>query len=286
MISYDNGRYVDTESIAFSAFDDAAGSIRGYRVFTVGRTVNGVVFRLDAHVRRMFDSASRIAMDVDFTPEFLIETVNDLVARNRAVSPNAEMLAEIIFTGGPVRPGGIAPSGSARLIVMILPLTVSDPTWYSKGIALASFEHQRPFPSVKLTFYVGGVIAQQTVCKTHNALMPLFITESKPHYVLEAATANFFAVRNGQLFTPDLNGKVLPGITRDTVIECARNGGLQVNEQPLPFEVTAWDEAFITSSTRGVVPVTRINDIAVGNGTVGEVTRATGELYNRRLIGQ
>jgi branched-chain amino acid aminotransferase len=275
MISYVNGRFVPTEEVAFPLVGDAVGTIRGFRIFTACKTVNGVVFRLDDHIKRLWDSAAQLGMELPHSQEALRLLVAETLDKNK--SEPGERLIEIFYSGGPAAANGTSPTGPALVYVVVFSLKLPSSDWYDRGIVLATFPHQRLFPEIKLTFYVGAVLAHQTVVKDHNADMPLFVTEGKNPEVLEGSTFNFFVVKNGELVTPRADGRILKGITRLSVIESALRMGLVVKEESVPMDY-AWDEAFIVSSTRNIVPVVRVDDKVIGSGLPGVVTQ--------RLMGQ
>jgi branched-chain amino acid aminotransferase len=270
MISYANGQYVASDVLAFPAIGDAVGSIRGFRIFTACKTVQGVLFCRAEHIDRLWDSAKMLGMELPHSQDELNRIIDEVLAKN-AEFPG-ERLLEIFYSGGPASANGTSPIGPAQLYILTLPLKSPAPEWYSQGISLATFPFQRPFPLIKLTHYVGAIVAHQTVVKQHNAEMPLFVTEGASPEVLEGSTFNFFTVQNGEIVTPATDGRILTGITRAQVIKCARSIGLTVREQSVPLS-GAWDEAFLTSSTRNVVPVVRIDSVPVGDGRVGPVTR-------------
>jgi D-alanine transaminase len=100
-------------------------------------------------------------------------------------------------------------------------------------------------------------------------------------FVREGASSNFFAVRNGHLVTHPLDEHILPGVVRDRVIDLALGAKIRVDERPLrEAELFALDEAFITSTTQGVMPVAEIDDRVIGNSRRGEVTTTLQELFD------
>lgn len=276
MISYIDGNFVPTNEVAFPFVQDAVGTVRGFRIFTACKTIGGRVFRLDDHIQRLWESAGSLGMVLPHDQDVLRGIIADTLEKN-ADQPG-ERLLEIFYSGGPASSNGTSPVGPAVLYVVVLPLKLPSPAWYSNGIALATYPHQRPFPEIKLTFYVGAIVAHNTVVKQYNAEMPLFVTEGACPEVLEGSTFNFFVVRDGQLFTPPLDGRILKGITRKTVIELANRLGIGVKEMSVPVDYR-WDEAFLVSSTRNIVPVTRVDDHQIGEGVPGPVTRRLMDMF-------
>jgi len=138
---------------------------------------------------------------------------------------------------------------------------------------LASFPYQRQWPEVKFLNYVGAVIAHQTVVKKYKADEALFVSPDEKNIVLEGTTFSFFAIKKGVLLTHGLDGKILPGITRKVVLELARQESMEVKEADFFLnELAGMDEAFITSSTRNIVPVIRVDNMIIGDGKPGELT--------------
>jgi branched-chain amino acid aminotransferase len=281
MLSYAQGRFVDSDELNFPVLADTAGNIRGFRIFTACRTLNGKIFHLDDHITRLFNSAASICMDIKESKDDITRIVMDLVLRNMN---QGDLLIEIMYTGGPVDASGVLPEGPAQLYILTLPLKVPSSEVYANGIHLATFKHQRQFPAVKLMSYVAGVIARKTVVKQFNAHHPLFLSEEKDPRILEGDTFNIFCVRNEVVYTPSLEG-VLAGITRKLVIDLGIAKGLEVKERSIyASELSTFDECFITSSTRGVLSVVKIDDIIVGSGVPGMMTLTLKEAFDEYLL--
>jgi branched-chain amino acid aminotransferase len=105
-------------------------------------------------------------------------------------------------------------------------------------------------------------------------------------FVTEGATSNVFAVRRGRLVTPPLAAGILPGVTRGVVLALAREAGVLADESPLAAaELEGAEEVFITSTTREIVPVTRLGERPVGKGAPGPVTRALHRAFRVRAGG-
>ena len=272
MISYANGIHIPTEQLALPFVDDPIGTLRGYRIFTACRTVRGKVFRLDDHVNRLFDSAETMYMNMPHTREEIFNIIQETVEKNKGHA-EGDLLVEILLSGGSAGENGFSPKGNTHLYVIALPLKMWPARFYRHGIALASYPYERQFASVKLLNYVGGVIAHQTVVKKHNAQDALFVSVDKPHYVLEGTTFNFSVVKDGVIYTHPFDGRILAGITLKVTLMLARRMGTSVKEERMAYEsLKEADESFITSSTRNVLPVTRVDDMVIGTGVPGTIT--------------
>ena len=138
---------------------------------------------------------------------------------------------------------------------------------FAQGIKLITTSLQRTAPEAKTTSYVSAIRALKEA-KRHHAADALFVNEQG--HVLEATRSNFFIFRGDTLVTP--RAGILIGITRNVVLDLAR-GRFPIEERPILLdELPQADEAFITSSSREIVPVVQIDDLVIGNGKPGQRT--------------
>lgn len=280
LLSYANGKYIPTSKLTLPVAADTIGTFRGYRIFTACRTLGDQVFRLDDHVSRLLNSARQIKMELPFSRKQLKTVIEQVAVRNRRQNKTGDFLLEIMFSGGQAAVNGVAPAGKAVLYIVVFPVKMPPDRWYSQGIKLASYPYQRQWPEVKLLNYVGGVIAHQTVVKQFKADEALFVTPDRRQVILEGTTFNFFVVKWGKIITHPLNGKILPGITRKVALQLAQKLRIPVQESLFLYRgLDSVDEAFVTSSTRNVVPVAKVDGIQIGNGQPGEITLRLGEAF-------
>ena len=284
MFSYANGKFISTDELALPVKEDLIGTFRGFRIFTACRTLpNGKIFRLEDHINRLFSSAKVIHMKLPHNKNELKEIIREVITKNNKES--RELLLEIMYSGGKAASNGIAPAGETVLYILVLPLNLPSKEWYQQGIKLASFPYQRQWPEVKFLNYVGAVIAHQTVVKEYEADEVLFLSPDEKNIVLEGATFNFFIVKKGVVLTHALDGKILPGITRKVVLELAYKEGVEVREIDFSLnELAEMNEAFITSSTRNIVSVVRVDNIIIGNGKPGELTLKLAKIFKEYQI--
>ena len=309
MFSYANGKFVLTEELALPIKEDITGTIRGFRIFTACRTLpNGRVFRLEDHIDRLFNFANAIYMELPHDKNELKEVIQETIVKNKeegeedkssssaerseagderssatpfaAAREGKELLLEIIYSGGSANLSGVAPTGKAILYIMVLPLKMPPARWYEKGIKLATYPYQRQWPEIKFLNYVGAVIAHQTVVKKYEADDALFISPHEKKIILEGTTFNFFIIKNGVITTHPADGKILPGITRKVALELACQQGIKTKEDYFSLDdLLEVEEAFITSSTRNIVPVVRVDDIVIGSGQPGEITNKLARFF-------
>jgi branched-chain amino acid aminotransferase len=263
---YINGRWLHPHEAAISINDVAV--LRGYSAFESLRTYNRRPFHLDEHLNRLYRSAELIELEIPWSREHITAIVQEIIARN--VYKHATI--RLLVTGGETE-DSILPVGKPTLVVLISPLGERDMERFAQGIKLIATSLQRTAPEAKTTSYVSAIRALKEA-KRHQATDALFVNEQG--HVLEATRSNFYIFHGDTLVTPFAG--ILIGITRNVVLALAR-GRFPIEERPILLdELPQADEAFITSSSREIVPVVQIDDLVIGNGKPG---RRTYELEQR-----
>lgn len=271
------------ESATVSVFD--RGFLYGDSVYEVLRTANGKPVDFTEHLARLGRSATAIALEGPPTAE-LIEAVSGALA----LAENDESYIRIMVTRGAGEIGLSTELARGRkLIVIVRPLVLPTADQYETGVVLRIVGVQRTSkramdPGVKSGNYLNNILALHEARRAgaDEALM----CDNRGR-VAEGASSNVFIVSGGGLSTPSLNVGLLPGITRQRIIDLAKADGIGVSECELaPQQVRAADEVFITSSIRGVLPVSRVDERPVRAGAPGPVTKRVMELYALHLIAQ
>ena len=246
------------------------GILRGYAVFDFLRTYNGKAFLLKEHFERFKRSAKMLKLKI---PISLIQ-LNNLIKKLLAENKLKKCFIRIVLTGGKSSDGitcekptfFILPENHAKIPKYI----------YSKGGKLITYDHQRKMPKAKTTDYATAAMLQN-FRKKRKAIEVLYI---KNGLILEATMSNFFIFKKNTLITPKNN--ILMGITRNFVIKLAKKAKFSVEERNLPLrEIKSANEAFITATTKEIVPIIRINDQKIGNGKIGKNTRILMELFKK-----
>ena len=272
--------------MALPFLDDVSGTIRGYRVFTACRTVRGKIFRLEDHLTRLYYSATSIYMIPPISREGLRELLAELVEKNMESGRQGDLLIDVIFSGG-LNGNTMQQSGKgAHLYLAVQPMEPPPAEAYEKGVTLATLPHLRLCPDVKLLNYIGAVLGHQTVVPKHNAWDVLFVDPRDNETVLEGSTFTvFFVDPQGDILTPPLNGRILDSITRRVVIEvCSERPDLNIREVPVMLgQVMSFPEAFLASTTRNVLPVTRLDATVIGTGLPGPVTKQVMEALQKYI---
>ncbi len=275
MISYQRNTFVNTTDLSLPYWDDISGTIRGYRIFTACRTINNRIFRLEDHLDRLYNSAKAIYMTPPMSRQELSAILCELITSNQHLSEGSDILLDIIFSGG-LEGATMKQSGQgAHLYVAVQKMVPPTLEAYRDGVALATYPHQRMFPGVKLLNYIGAIMAHQTVVPQKKAYDTLFLCPEDDNTILEGSTFTIFFVNSRkQIVTPPLDGRILESVTRKVIFELL--GPLSefgLHEAQIKFsELDSFSECFMASTTRNILPVTRLDDQFIGNGKPGPLT--------------
>ncbi|MBI4759865.1 MAG: aminotransferase class IV [Chloroflexota bacterium] len=179
----------------------------------------------------------------------------------------------------PYRPGEarvrLMETKQGRFYISIEPLKLPPPEVYERGVCVETVTLQRTNPREKSTAFIGASEEERRKLVQRGIFEALLVRNGR---ILEGMTSNFFYVLDGVLHTARRG--ILLGVTRTMVIRAARGAGVEVRYKPLKLDqLPAVKEAFITSSSRGVVPVIQIDEVTVGEGRVGALTKQLSAAY-------
>jgi branched-chain amino acid aminotransferase len=260
-IYYIDGAFVPAEK-AVIPVDDLA-ILRGIGVFDLLRTYDGKPYFLDAHIDRLEESARKIDLALPWSHDEIAAIVKKTLARNDI----PEATIRIVVTGGSSK-DFMTPSGSPRLLVLVSPVRRLPAKWYTDGVKIVSWEVERPIPGAKSIDYISASLALKKAA-AEGAVEALYIDRNG--LALECTTSNLFALIQGDLVTPGRG--ILSGITRKVVLELAQGlFPIQIRDISRSEMVKA-DEVFITGTSKGLVPVVRVDDDTIGDGRPGPRTR-------------
>jgi branched-chain amino acid aminotransferase len=272
-ICYLNGNYVPFDQACLPLND--LGIVRGYGVFDFLRTYNGVPFKLREHVQRLQNSAKLIGLSLPWSTEEIEAIAQDTLGRNTLPETNIR----IVVTGGSSA-DFITPLGQPSLMVIVTPVSEYPREYYEQGVKVITVKIERFLPTAKTLNYISAIGALQQA-KITNAVEALYVNQQG--HVLEGTTTNFFIFRDFQLITP--REGILNGITKEVVLELAKNQ-FEIVEKPIYYsDLSSCDEAFITSSTKEILPVVQIDDLHISKGKPGENTQLLMELFHNYTRG-
>ena len=264
-----NGEFVSADDAAVSMRD--VGVLRGYGVFDYLRTYGLKPFRLMEHLQRLHSSADQIGMSLPLDLEEIADCTERLIEKNGL----PDVGVRFVVTGG-ISANGFTPAEESSLAILIEPLSEFSADVYAQGAKLVTSRLQREFPTVKSTNYIGAIMAMK-LAKEVGAVEALYVDADDE--ISECTRSNFFVVQDGVLKTAEKN--VLPGITRQVILKFAPEI-IPVSIEPIVLNQLAQvQEAFISSSTKEILPITQIDDLVIGDGTVGPITKALAERFKR-----
>ena len=269
-VYYVNGEFVDAAAAAIPAGDLAL--LRGYGVFDFLRTYGGKPFQLGAHLRRLIRSAALLDLHCPWDIEELGEIVMETLRRNSY----DESGIRLIVTGGD-SPNGFMPAGDSRLLVMVTPAYETAAEYYERGADVVTVEVWRDMPEAKTINYIPGIRAQKQALQINrDAVEAIYTVGGK---VVEGTRSNTFIFKDGTWITPA--SELLPGVTRAEVIKLIEASGRLALREITIAEYLSADEVILTSSTKEVMPVVHVDDVAIGDGRPGENTRELMRAWRR-----
>jgi branched-chain amino acid aminotransferase len=244
-------------------------------VFETMRARNGVVFRLDRHLSRLQHALA--ALEIPAPAElrdWLVAAVPDATA-----GPASIRLTVTRGVGGL----GVAPPADVQptVIVSVNPFPVFPPATYAAGLAVhiaSGRRNEQAMTAGLKTIAFTDSVAALLEARRARADEALFLDTAG--HCSEATSSNLFVRVGGELLTPPISCAALPGITRAAVLELARTMGVPTAERPVALdELLGADEAFLTSSLRGIAPVAQVDGRRLGAGAPGALTRDISAAY-------
>lgn len=224
---------------------------------------------LEDYLDRFFRSAEHLGLQSPLTRDELRRGVHQLIAANE--QPNGGI--RLVLTGGYTEDGFTPGVGNVFILQSAFPWPKT--VQFEQGVSVATYQHQRELPEVKSLNYITGIYLLPWL-RQQNAD---FVVYHDGTHLRESDRSNFFIVTaDGTLVTP--KEKVLAGITRAKILEAAHALGIPVSEREVAIgELAMAREAFLTSSTKGALPVCRIDGRIVGDGKPGEITHQLHEKF-------
>jgi len=226
--------------------------------------VNGRPIFIEDYFNRFYNSASEMNLDIDLNKTELYKAISSLLEKNNIANSSLKL----ILTGGYSEDGYLL--AKPNFIMVQAPFEY-DRVSFHQGLNLLSHNYQRQLPTVKTIDYLQA-IRLQPLLKLKDADDLLYHNNGE---VRECPRANIFMVKGNAVFTP--NTAILRGITRSKILNIALSG-ISIKEQDFTLEDFAnADEAFISSSTKNILPVFSLDGKPIGNGKPGKITTALNE---------
>jgi branched-chain amino acid aminotransferase len=272
----------DIQDEAFISILDH-GFLFGDSIYEVICTTNGKPYFLDEHLKRLYASASGISLKIPQDQEWIKKQIR--ITLNSAGNP--ESYIRIIVTRG-VGDLDIDPSSCfhPNLIIFVKNIPQIPDEFYEKGISVALVSIKRNSrdaldPAVKTGNYLNNVLARVEAQKM-GAVDAIMVNPWGQ--LTEGTTSNLFFVSEGVLLTPGKVCGILSGITREKIIQLAHENGIPLEEGAWPGEVLSKaEEIFLSGTVKKVMPVSILDNCAVGTGKPGPITKKMMRLYSELL---
>jgi len=266
-----NGSYVNKEEAVISVYDH--GFLYGDGVFEGIRSYGGNIFRLNEHLVRLYESAKSIMIDIPYTQEEMTQILVETLRRNNL----KDGYIRLVVSRG-VGDLGLDPANCRKpsVIVIAEPLRIFPKELYDSGIEIATVATRRNRsdvlnPMIKSLNYLNNILVkiEANLAGVQEALML-----NDQGYVAEGSADNIFVVKGNKLLTPPGYIGALVGVTRNTIIEIAREKGYEVEEAMFTrHEVYTADEVFLTGTAAEVIAVVKVDGRVIGEGKPGSVTK-------------
>ena len=275
---YIDGKFYDKAKAKISVFDH--GLLYGDGVFEGIRAYHGRVFKLTEHIERLFYSAKAILLDIPMTRAELIHAVVQTCRRNKI----RDGYIRLVVTRGEGTLG-LDPKRCPRASIIIIAATIQlyPEEFYQKGLEIITVPttrnlHSAVNPAIKSLNYLNNILAK---IEAQNGGCEEAVMLNAEGFVAECTGDNIFIVKSGRLLTPPLSAGALYGITRQTVMDLATEGGIPVTEPNLTrYDLFNADECFVTGTGAEIVPVVKIDGRVIGDGKPGQITRQLEERYH------
>ena len=263
-----NNKILPVNKAKVKIFDLAL--IRSYGVFDYLRTYNGHPFLIKEHFQRFQNSANGLGLTIPLNFNEIENVINELLVKNSY----HEAGIRLVLTGG-YSNDGYTPCGNSNFFILINDFVANEPKIQEKGISLITCNHKRELPYIKSLNYLTG-IKQINAIKNSGASEVLYVCGG---LVYECARNNIFLIKDNCLITP--YNDVLPGTRRNLLLEILKNKFKIELRNVKVAELWSSDEIFITSTTKEVLSVVKIDNIKIGTGKPGKSTKLIQKIFRK-----
>jgi len=266
---YLNGEYKPLSEASINVLD--RGFTFGDGVYEVIPIFNRTIFRFDEHMQRLENSLKAIFMENPYSSSEWLSVFEKLI---ETVEQSEQSIYLQITRGVTERDHDISLADKPTIFAMNRPIEKKD---MSAGINAITHEDIRwQYCDIKAITLLPSVLLRHKA-KQQGAKEAILIRDG---FLTEGAASNVFICKDNEIFTPPKNKHVLPGITRDLVVEILTNNKMTYSETTISEEeLLKADEVWITSSTWEIVPVTQLNNMPVGTGEAGPLWQSVNQLY-------
>jgi len=263
-----NNRFTNASQIRINPDSLAVG--RSYAAFEFFRIINKRPFYIDRHLDRLMNTLSILRLKIKYTKEQLHEIIHELIQKNE----QSDYFLKIYALPG----NSLNLNEMAKLLILPYEIEYFDQSVEKEGVNLISKEYSRFLPEAKSTNYIASIFWQSEM-EVYNAVDVLYYINNQ---LLESSRGNVFVVKNGIISTPAKN--VLKGITKSILMDIIPTTNWKLEEKTISMnELYDADEVFLSSTTKMVMPVIRIDDKVIANGKPGIITTTLLNLFVQHL---
>ena len=279
---YINGKFYSKEDAKISVYDH--GLLYGDGVFEGMRTYSGKVFRLAEHIDRLYESARAILLTIPMSKQDLIDAVKKTVE----LSGLSDSYIRLVVTRG-AGSLGLDPNRTSdpQIIIIVDLIALYDRKYYDEGLKIITASTIRNHPAalsprIKSLNYLINIMAK--IEGLQAGCMEAIMLNHKGE-VAECTGDNIFIVKHGHLLTPPTDAGILEGITRNAILELAKELKIPAREATLTrHDLLVADECFLTGSAAEVIPVVSIDSRPIGLGNVGQTTKLLMSEFKKLVV--
>jgi D-alanine transaminase len=268
---YLNGSFLPIEDARISVMD--RGFLFGDSIYEVIPVYNGRLFRMRHHLERLQNGLQAIGMDNPIPEEEWHKILNRLIQQN----PNLDQSIYLQVTRGPAEKRDHTLPDTIQPTVFAMATPIADEPLDNSGISAVTLDDIRwRLCNIKATTLLANVLLKQQA-KEANAVEAILIRDGE---AMEGAASNLFIVSNEELITPPKSNFLLPGITRDLILELATKNGISYVERSIKEEeLETAEEVWLTSSSKEIMPVVSLNNKPVAEAKPGELFKRMSTIY-------
>lgn len=279
---YLSGSFVTKDEAKISVYDH--GFLYGDGIFEGVRAYSGNVFKLKEHLDRLYMSAKAIMLEIPYTKEEMEEIVCETLRRNKL----EDAYIRIVVSRGKGNLG-LDPFTCTKpeVIVITEALELYPKEFYEKGMEIVTVATRRNRPDVlspkiKSLNYLNNILAK---IEAYQAGVKEALMLNSEGYVTECTGDNIFIVKNGVLYTPPTYLGALEGITRNAIMDIAKELGYEVKEEPITvYDVYTADEVFLTGTAAEVIAVVKVDNRVIGDGRPGPHTKKLLDAFHKLVV--
>ncbi len=274
-----NGKLVAPEQANVSIFDH--GVLYGDGVFEGLREYSGRVFRLTDHIKRLYDSARAIRLDIPYRAPELTAAIHETLQANKLTDAYIRL---VVTRGSGSLDISPANCGTPGVFIIAGRIAMYSEETYRHGMAIITASTPRIAaaalsPRIKSLNYLNNILAKWEAI---DAGVAEAVMLNHLGFVCECTADNIFIVRDGQLITPAEESGILLGVTRGVVLELAQTGGIPTRQTNLTrYDLYTADECFLTGTGAEIVPVVSVDNRSIGDGKPGAMTRQLTDAFHQ-----